>query len=89
MTTQQAPAPELSIRNQHLAVFTAIHLNQEPEVRVTHGRAVFVFQTAVTFDQLDILYKSSVLHQALELNYSLGRRKRNLLTQTEEKTHGY
>lgn len=78
-TPQQTPAPELFIRNQHLAVFTAIYLKQEPVIRVERGRALFVFQTALQFDQLDILYKASELHKALELNFSLGRRKRNLL----------
>lgn len=83
-TPQQAPVPELSIRNQHLAVFTAIYLEQEPVPHVRNGRVEFVFRTQISINQLEVLYKTSALHQALELNFSLGRLKHNLLKSQQD-----
>ena len=83
MTTQSQlvnPAQVLEIRNQGLAVFTSIQLNQTPSIRLDEkNRVVFAFETDLDFEQLNLQYQVSLFRRAHELHNTFSVVRKTLL----------
>ena len=64
----------IRIRHVGIAIFAELHLNQKPKIE----RDCFVFDTELSFEELQVLYVNSVVHKVYELNIAYRNEQRRL-----------
>ncbi len=82
MSEQNQQLSELRIRNQCIAVFASMHLEQNPRIECTDSNVEFVFASELSFRQIKLLYDGpagALIKVALDRNISYGKEKNHLI----------